>query len=118
MGTSGLVTILFTDLVGSTAHASNVGDPAADEMRRDHFASRREAVVATGGTEVRTIGDALMVSYPGAADALTGAATMQRAVERHNRRLAAVEIGEDVGMTRPFGVVVKGRDLLASLDAG
>ena len=86
--TSGLVTILFTDLVGSTAHASHVGDPAADEMRRDHFASLREAVVATGGTEVKTIGDALMVSYPGAADALNGAATMQRAVDRHNRRLA------------------------------
>ena len=69
MGTSGLITILFTDLVGWTAHASNVGDPAADEMRRDHFASLREAVVATPGTEVKTIGDALMVSYPGAADA-------------------------------------------------
>jgi class 3 adenylate cyclase len=163
VGTSGLVTILFTDLVGSTAHASTVGDPAADEMRRDHFASLREAVAATGGTEVKTIGDALMVSYAGAADALTGAATMQRAVDRHNRRLAdgqtiamrvgisagdasfedgdwfgtpvveaarlcaaadgarphleiTIETGEDVGMTGPFGTVVKGRELLASLD--
>ena len=102
MGISGLVTILFTDLVGSTAHASTVGDPAADEMRRDHFASLREAVAATGGTEVKTIGDALMVSYPGAADALTGAVTMQRAVERHNRRLAdgqmiAMRVGISAG---------------------
>ena len=30
----------------------------------------------------------------------------------------AIEIGEDVGMTGPFGIVVKSRDLLASLDAG
>ncbi len=30
----------------------------------------------------------------------------------------AIEIGEDVGMTGPFGAVVKGRELLASLDAG
>ena len=30
----------------------------------------------------------------------------------------AIDIGEDVGMTGPFGTVVKGRDLLASLDAG
>jgi hypothetical protein len=29
-----------------------------------------------------------------------------------------VAIGEDVGMTGPFGVVARGRDLLASLDAG
>ncbi len=102
MAASGLITILFTDLVGSTAHASTVGDPAADEMRRDHFASLREAVAATGGTEVKTIGDALMVSYTGAADALNGAATMQRAVERHNRRLAdgeaiAMRVGVSAG---------------------
>ncbi len=43
-----------------------------------------------------------MVSYTGAADALTGAATMQRAVERHNRRLAdgqtiAMRIGISAG---------------------
>ena len=74
MAASGLITILFTDLVGSTELASDVGDVAADELRREHFASLREAVAATGGTEVKTIGDALMVSYPGAADALAGAA--------------------------------------------
>ena len=39
MATSGLVTILFTDLVGSTEHASDVGDAAADDLRRDHFAA-------------------------------------------------------------------------------
>ena len=49
--TSGLITILFTDLVGSTDHASEVDDPAADALRRDHLASLREAVAATGGTE-------------------------------------------------------------------
>ena len=99
MAASGLITILFTDLVGSTELASDVGDVAADELRRDHFASLREAVVATGGTEVKTIGDALMVSYPGAADALAGAATMQRAVERHNRRLADGRISMRVGIS-------------------
>ena len=75
---SGLITILFTDLVGSTELASDIGDAAADELRRAHFASLREALAATGGTEVKTMGDALMVSYPGAADALAGAVAMQR----------------------------------------
>ena len=102
MSASGLITILFTDLVGSTEMASSLGDSAADELRRDHFTSLREAVAATGGTEVKTIGDALMVSYPGAADALAGAATMQRAVERHNRKLGeghrlAMRIGISAG---------------------
>ena len=96
---SGLITILFTDLVGSTDHASEIGDNAADELRRDHFASLREAVAATGGTEVKTIGDALMVSYTSAADALAGAATMQRAVERHSRRLGEGRIDMRVGIS-------------------
>ena len=99
MATSGLITILFTDLVGSTELASDLGDVAADEMRRDHFASLREAIAATGGTEVKTIGDALMVSYPGAADALSGAATMQRAVERHNRKLGEGRLAMRVGIS-------------------
>ncbi len=97
--TSGLITILFTDLVGSTELASELGDAAADELRRDHFASLREAVAATGGTEVKTIGDALMVSYPGAADALAGAATMQRAVDRHNRKLGEARLAMRVGIS-------------------
>jgi class 3 adenylate cyclase len=99
VSTAGLVTILFTDLVGSTELASELGDAAADELRRDHFASLREAVAATGGTEVKTIGDSLMVSYPSAADALAGAATMQRAVDRHNRKLGEGRIAMRVGIS-------------------
>jgi class 3 adenylate cyclase len=82
---AGLVIILFTDLVGSTELASTIGDAAADDLRRQHFAHLREAIAATGGTEVKTIGDAVMVSYKGAADALAGGVAMQRAVDRHNR---------------------------------
>ena len=80
MSTSGLVTVLFTDLVGSTELASELGDVAADGVRRAHFGSLHEAIAATGGTEVKTIGDAIMVSYGGAADAISGAVAMQRAV--------------------------------------
>ena len=73
-GGSELVAILFTDLVGSTELAVRASaTPRPTTLRRDHFASLREAVAATGGTEVKTIGDALMASYPGAADALAGA---------------------------------------------
>ena len=86
MSSSGLVLILFTDLVDSTRQRSEMGDVAADELRRAHFIGLREALVATGGTEVKTIGDALMASYVGAADALAGAVAMQWSVERHNRR--------------------------------
>ena len=66
MGEAGLVAILFTDLVGSTELATRQGDAAADALRRDHFSPLREALASTGGTEIKTIGDALMASFAGA----------------------------------------------------
>jgi len=81
---SGLITILFTDLVGSTALAQELGDTAADKLRRDHFDQLRRAVAATGGTEVKTIGDAMMVSYSSATDAIAGAVAMQQRVHANN----------------------------------
>ena len=99
MADAGLVTILFTDLVGSTEMASDLGDVAADELRREHFSYLREAIAATGGTEVKTIGDAVMVSYKGAADALAGGVAMQRAVERHNRGSEGTRLEMRVGIS-------------------
>ncbi len=81
MAGSGLITILFTDLVGSTAMAQELGDHAADDIRRAHFEQLRRAVATTDGTEVKTIGDAMMVSYTSAADAIAGAVTMQQLVD-------------------------------------
>lgn len=88
MAESGLITILFTDLVGSTALAQELGDDAADRLRRDHFEQLRRAVVATNGTEVKTIGDAMMVSYNSASDAIAGAVAMQQSVHAHNEGLS------------------------------
>ena len=99
MSTSGLVLILFTDLVDSTRQTSEIGDVAADELRRRHFTDLREALVATGGTEVKTIGDAVMASYTGAADALAGAVAMQWSVERHNRRAKGPALAMRIGIS-------------------
>lgn len=99
MAETGLVIILFTDLVGSTELASQLGDAAADDLRRQHFAHLREAIAATGGNEVKTIGDAVMVSYRGATDALAGGVAMQRAVERHNRGLEGRRLEMRVGVS-------------------
>ena len=59
----------------------------------------REAIAATGGTEVKTIGDAVMVSYKGATDALAGGVAMQRAVERRNRGLEQRRLEMRVGVS-------------------
>src|SRR2546428_13946574 len=54
---SDVVTLLFTDLVGSTDLSQKVGDDAADALRRVMFKLLREAVAAGGGREVKTAGD-------------------------------------------------------------
>ncbi len=92
MAGSGLITILFTDLVGSTAMAQELGDNAADDLRRTHFEQLRRAVATTDGTEVKTIGDAMMVSYTSAADAIAGAVAMQQLVDAHNTDGTRVEM--------------------------
>lgn len=44
--------MLFTDLVGSSALMTEVGEPAFDELRRAHFAALRAAIERTGGQEI------------------------------------------------------------------
>lgn len=57
------VTVLFTDLQGSTAIYERVGDLRAYDLVRRHFAALRALVAAEGGAVVKTIGDAVMASF-------------------------------------------------------
>jgi class 3 adenylate cyclase len=78
--------VLFTDLVDSTALASSVGAESWDSIRRAHIETLRAAIAATGGREVKTIGDAVMAAFTSAAAALEAAVRMQVGVARDNRR--------------------------------
>ena len=82
----GTITLLFTDLVGSTALAQNLGDDQAEQLRRTHFQLLRDAVAARAGEETKNLGDGLMVVFASAVDALGCAVAMQQAVHRHNER--------------------------------
>ncbi|MBI5946983.1 MAG: AAA family ATPase [Chloroflexi bacterium] len=97
---AGTVTLLFTDLVGSTETLQRLGEEGAEQFRRTHFRLLREAVVAHKGQEVKNLGDGLMVAFGSALEATRCAIAMQQAVERHNRRDGeplAVRIGLHVG---------------------
>jgi class 3 adenylate cyclase len=63
------VTVMFTDLGGSTALYDRLGDHGAFILVRQHFAELRAAIHNAGGTVVKTIGDSVMAvfSWPGAA---------------------------------------------------
>ncbi len=65
-----IVTLLFTDLAGSSALLDELGDDAADDARRTHFSILREEVTTAGGEEVKNLGDGLMVVFPSAVGAV------------------------------------------------
>ena len=63
MATTQTVTVLFTDLVGSTELSSHLGPESSDALRQIHFGLLRVAIQAAGGTEVKNLGDGLMVAF-------------------------------------------------------
>jgi class 3 adenylate cyclase/DNA-binding CsgD family transcriptional regulator len=95
---SSIVTLLFTDLVGSTELLTRLGDEAYERVRRAHFRLLRDAVVTHGGHEVKNLGDGLMVTFPSALEALACAVAMQRAAARHNRALPDEPLGVRIGL--------------------
>src|SRR5919202_1061411 len=90
------VTILFTDLVGSTALFDRRGDEAAEAVLRAHLADLRRLVDEHGGREVKSTGDGLMVAFASAVAAVRCAIAMQRATTGDPSGLA-VRIGIDAG---------------------
>jgi class 3 adenylate cyclase len=75
---AGTVTLMFTDLVGSTELLGRLGEDGAATLRRRHFAALREAIAAADGREVKSLGDGLMVAFDSAADAVACARDIQR----------------------------------------
>jgi class 3 adenylate cyclase len=74
------LTFLFTDLKGSTELYARVGDLVAYELVRRHFHLLTEIVAAEGGAVVKTIGDAVMATFPTPDRALTAALHMREAI--------------------------------------
>src|SRR3712207_2870023 len=84
MGPLVTVTALFTDLVGSTSLESRVGPVVADQLRAEYFSVLREALVDTGGREVKSTGDGVMAVFSRAAAGVECAVLIQRRRERGN----------------------------------
>ena len=60
MGATETVTLVFTDLVGSTELLSRLGPEAAEVLRREHFGLLRSSLAENHGTEVKNTGDGMM----------------------------------------------------------
>ncbi len=75
------LTFLFTDLKGSTELYERVGDLAAYDLVRAHFRILNEIVAAERGAVVKTIGDAVMATFPTPDGAMAAALKMREALE-------------------------------------
>jgi class 3 adenylate cyclase len=78
------VALLFSDLQGSTALYERVGDAAAFNMVREHFALLASIVRDHDGAVVKTIGDAVMASFGDPAHAVKAALAMQARIVDHD----------------------------------
>lgn len=86
------LTFLFTDLKGSTALYERVGDLVAYDLVRAHFGVLHDIVAQETGAVVKTIGDAVMATFPTPDRAVSAALRMRDAM----RQLSETHEPEDL----------------------
>ena len=80
----GPVTVLFTDIVGSTAMTQALGDAGAQHVVRAHNRIVREALSSNAGSEVKHTGDGIMASFAKTSDGVDASIQMQIETAQHN----------------------------------
>jgi class 3 adenylate cyclase len=76
-----VATLLITDVVGSTEAVARAGDASYRYALDDHFAAVRRTLARFGGTEIKTMGDGFLASFPIPSAALRCAAELVRDAE-------------------------------------
>jgi class 3 adenylate cyclase len=92
------LTILFTDLKSSTELYERVGDLTAYDLVQKHFRVLAEVVRASGGAVVKTIGDAIMATFPSPDQGLGAALGMRDAMVRFNRETRHDDLQVKIGL--------------------
>jgi class 3 adenylate cyclase len=90
-----LATILFTDIVGSTGRASELGDRRWNELVQRHDDAVRDELRRHGGSEVKTTGDGFLAMFEGPTAAIRCAAAVRRRLSELGVEIrASVHTGE------------------------
>jgi class 3 adenylate cyclase len=100
---SATYTVMFTDLVDSTAQRARIGDNAADDLRRRHDALLSAQVQAHSGEVIKSTGDGIMAAFLGAADGIACAVAVQQSIHEWNEsnvEQLGVRIGISLGDAR------------------
>ena len=100
-----LATVLFTDIIDSTATLQRIGDRAWQELLRLHNARLRDDLNTFRGREVKTTGDGFLAVFDGATKAVRCAAAMTRSA--HDVGLA-IRVGIHTGEVEYVGTDVRG----------
>lgn len=98
LGHTGIASVMFTDIVDSTALAAATGDAAWTDIVQSHMTQVRERVEAHGGTLVKSLGDGTLSSFPSASASLMAAQSIQQALRAQTKEpLLRVRIGIHTG---------------------
>jgi tetratricopeptide (TPR) repeat protein len=90
-----IATVLFTDIVGSTERASELGDRRWRSLREQHHAIVREELARWGGSEVSEAGDGFLSLFDNPAQAILSAAAIRdRVAELGLEVRCGVHMGE------------------------
>jgi len=92
------LTFLFTDLKGSTDLYERVGDLVAFDLVQSHFKVLHEIVAQEDGAVVKTIGDAVMATFPTPDRALAAALRMREAMDELNRKSSNADLLLKIGI--------------------
>ena len=119
---AGTVTVLFTDVVGSTALSTGHGDTPAHALLQDQRAIIRKQLQAHDGYEVKTMGDGFMVAFSSARQAVACTIAIQQGLHRRPQT-PGVRMGLNTGEVIPegddlFGSAVNAAERIMSKAAG
>jgi class 3 adenylate cyclase len=92
------LTFVFTDLRGSTELYDRVGDLAAFDLVKAHFQVLNEIVAAEAGAVVKTIGDAVMATFPTSDRGITAALKMREAMQDLNDKRGSEDLLLKIGV--------------------
>lgn len=82
---SGVRTVFFTDIVGSTSMTQRLGDERAMDVLEVHDRIVRDALKTAGGREIKHTGDGIMAAFSSAAAAIRASMEVQNHLAHHNR---------------------------------
>ena len=112
-----LATVLVTDIVGSTRHATRLGDRAWSELLARHHEIVRKELLAFRGREVDTAGDGFFATFDGPARAIGCACRIRDAVRALGLEIrAGLHTGEiELAGGKPHGIAVHTGARIASV---